>query len=565
MSNKETVKIDRQAGHLIRTATQSNIEIKPVYGPEDIAHLDYEKDIANPGDFPFTRGIYPEMYRNSLWLKSFIVSYATPEETNMAFKQYIKSGMTDLRLLADLPTQSGLDPDHPSSWNSMMCGGVATYAINTYEKMLEGLPLGTGVIYETAHSSMSSAIYFHGCLVGLMENKGLDISTLAGNSINDPIRAHLVYDTPDLPPHVSRRICLDHVEWSVKNTPKWKGIVPNGVDPQQGGMVVPHEMGTVLAVATAVMKDLNARGVSIDEFGPLVCALDAESDFFETIAKFRAMRRMWAKIATEIFGAKTKRATTLKIGIRTSGLSLQAQKPFNNASRVTLEILSAVLGGVNSLDASSIDEAIGLPSYEARIFNLDTQHIITHEANVPLTADPLGGSYYVEWLTDKVEKEAKAYLDEIEVQGGIWNALETDWLNNVMEKDRLMIQREKASGERLIVGVNSFQGEEGPINKAVKNVAYKVPDEKARQERVDEVKTFRASRDYDLVKATMKKLYLDTKENNNVSRATIDAIKAGVTVGEWTGIVRLAYDLNYDPMGVLEAPDYVKDALKECK
>lgn len=565
MKKEETIKIDRHAGKMVRTATQSGIEVKTVYGPEDIAHIDYKKDIADPGEYPFTRGIYPEMYRNSMWLKSFIVSYATPEETNIAYKQYIENGLTDLRLLADLPTQSGLDPDHPSSWNSMMCGGVASYAINTYEKMLEGLPIGTGVIYELAHSSMSNFIYFHACLVGIMEKRGIDICTLNGVSINDPIRAHLVYDTPDFPPHVSRRICLDHVEWAVKNTPKWKGIVPNGVDPQQGGMIAPHELGEVMAVATAVMKDLNARGISIDEYGPMVMAMDAESDFFETIGKFRAARRMWAKIATETFGAKTKRATQLKIGIRTSGLSLQAQKPLNNASRVTLQILSAVLGGVNSLDASSIDEAIGLPSLEARIFNLDAQHIITHEANVPLTADPLGGSYYVEWMTDKLEKEANAYLAEIEENGGIWNALDIGFLNNVMEKDRLLVQREKASGDRLIVGVNAFEGEEGPINKAVRNVAYKVPDEAMRQACVDEVKEFKRDRDIEIVKETIKKLYLDTKENRNVSRAVIDAVKAHVTIGEVTGVIRLGYGLEYDPMGALEAPNFVKSAIKECE
>lgn len=561
MKKEEAVKVDRHSGHMVRTATQGNIELKPVYTPEDISHIDYKNDIANPGEFPFTRGVYPEMYRNSLWLKSFIVSYATPEETNESFKQYIANGMTDLRLLADLPTQSGLDPDHPSSWNSMMCGGVATYAINVYEKMLAGLPL-EGVVYELAHSSMSSSIYFHALLVAMMEKQGLDITKLRGNGINDPIRAHLVYSTPDFPPHVSRRICLDHVEWAVKNTPKWKPIAPNGVDPQQGGMLPVHELAEVLAVATAVMKDLGDRGVSLDEYGPMICAMDAESDFFETIAKFRAARRMWARIAKETFGAKTQKATQLKIGIRTSGLSLQKQKPLNNAARVTLQILSCVLGGVNSLDASSIDEAIGLPSYEARIFNLDTQHIITHEANVPLVADPLGGSYYLEWLTDKLEREVNAYLKEIEEKGGIYKCLETGWLNNIMEKDRLLVQREKASGKRLIVGVNSFQGEEGPINKAIGNVAYKVPSEEMRQERVDEVIEFKKKRDYTKVKETVKQLYLDTKEGRNVSRAIIDAAKAGVTVGEVTGVIRLGYGLNYDPLHALDTPDFVEEAIK---
>lgn len=564
MKKERTVEFDRNAGQMVRTATQGGIEVKTTYTAEDIVHLNYEKDIANPGEFPYTRGIYPEMYKKRLWLKSFIVSYATPEENNEAFKQYIANGMTDLRMVSDLGTQSGIDPDHPLSWNSMMCGGTAVYAINVYEKMLKDLPL-ENVTYELAHSSMSANMYFYALLVGLMEKKGLDIKKLKGNSINDPIRAHLVYDTPDFPPHVSRRVCIDNIEWAIKNTPKFKAIAPNGVDPQQAGLLAAHELGEVMAVATAIMKDLGNRGISIDEFGSMIVALDAESDFFETIAKFRAARRMWAKIARDTFGAKTQKATQLKIGIRTSGLSLQAQKPFNNAARVTLQILSCVLGGVNSLDASSIDEAIGLPSLEARIFNLDTQHIIVHEANVPLVADPLGGSYYVEWLTDKLEKDTNAYLAEIEEKGGIYKCLESGWLNNVMEKDRLLVQREKAEGKRLIVGVNSYQGEEGPINQTIRNVSYKVPTEDARQQRVDEVRAFRKNRDQALVKETIKKLYLDTKEFRNVTRAVIDAGKAGVTYGEVTGTIRLGYGLSFDPFKVSETPDFVKDAIKGCE
>lgn len=562
MKNEEIEKFDRDMGQLVRTATQSHIEVKPFYTPADLADLNYEVDLADPGKFPYTRGIYPNMYREKLWLKSFIVSYATPEETNKAFRQYITQGMNDMRLLCDLPTQSGLDPDHPASWNSMMCGGVATYAINVYEKMLEGLPL-EDVHYELAHSSISSAIYFHALLVAIMENKGLDPSKLRGNSINDPIRAKLVYASPDFPTHVNRRVCLDHIEYAVNNTPKYKPIAPNGVDPCQAGMNAFQELGVVLAVATAVMKDLGKRGISLDEYGAMVFSLDAESDFFETIAKFRAARRMWAKIARDTFGATTTRAQQLKIGIRTSGLSLQSQKPLNNAARVTLQILSCVFGGVNSLDASSIDEAVGLPGYESRIFNLDTQHIITHEANIPLVADPLGGSYYLEWMTDKIEKETDEFLAEIEAYGGIYECLDSGWLNSVMENNRLKIQREHAEGTRLIIGVNSFQGEEGPINQSVRGDAYKVPSEQMRRERVEEVTKWKANRNYARVSQTIKHLYLDTKENRNVSRAVIEAAKAGVTIGEVTGVIRLGYDLTYDPLNQIEAPNFIKNAIAE--
>jgi len=561
---EKNILMDRKFGHMVRTATQSHIELKSYYTPEDCKKISYETDLGDPGEYPFTRGLYPEMYRDRLWLKSFIVSYSTPEETNSAFKQYIADGMTDLRLLADLPTQSGIDPDHPFAWNSMMCGGVATYALNVYEKMLQGLTMENAV-YELAHSSISNFIYFYSLLVALMENRGLDITRLRGNSINDPVRAKLVYASPDFPTHVARRVCLDHIEYSVRHTPKWRPFAPNGVDPCQGGMDAVRELGGCLAVATAICHDLHDRGISIDDYGAMVFSLDAESDFFETIAKFRAARKMWAKIAKEEFGAMTKKAMQLKIGIRTSGLSLQSQKPLNNAARVTLQILSCIFGGVNSLDASSIDEAIGLPSYESRVFNLDTQHIITHEANVPLVADPLAGSYYLEWLTSRMEKEVNKYLDEVKAKGGIFECLESGWLNEVMEASRLRVQREKAEGKRLIVGVNSFQseGDEGPINQAIREVAYKAPTTALREQRVREVKEFKENRDQKALKRSLKEIYRATKDGRNMTRPIIEAAKTGATLGEVTGVIRLGYGLPYDPFEQIDTPPFVRQSVKE--
>ena len=561
---EKTVLLDRKFGHMVRTATQSHIELKSYYTPEDCKEISYEADLGDPGEYPFTRGLYPEMYRDRLWLKSFIVSYSTPEETNAAFRQYIANGMTDLRLLADLPTQSGIDPDHPFAWNSMMCGGVATYALKVYEEMLRGLPL-ENVVYELAHSSISNFLYFYSLLVAFMENQGLDISQLRGNSINDPVRAKLVYASPDFPTHIARRVCLDHIEYSVRHTPKWRPFAPNGVDPCQGGMEAPKELGGCLAVATAICRDLLERGISIDDYGAMVFSLDAESDFFETIAKFRAARKMWAKIAREKLGAKTKKAMQLKIGIRTSGLSLQSQKPLNNSARVTMQILSCILGGVNSLDASSIDEAVGLPSYEARVFNLDAQHIITHEANVPLVADPLAGSYYLESLTSRLEKEVNKYLDEIEARGGIFECLESGWLNNLMEANRLKIQREKADGKRLIVGVNAFrdEGEEGPISRAIRDVAYKVPSVELREQRVREVREFKENRNQEVLKKSLKEIYRATKEGQNVTRPVIEACKTGATLGEVTGVIRLGYGIPYDPFEQIDAPPLVRQFVKE--
>jgi len=560
-NENNSVVYDRSLGGMVRDATQAFIPLQEVYTPEDIEGTDYESDLGDPGKYPFTRGIYERMYRERLWIKSFIVSYSTLEDTNQAFKEYLANGQTGLRLLADLPIQSGLDPDHPSSWNAMLCGGISSYALETYEKMLDGLPL-ENVDYELAHMGMSSFLCFYSYLVAMMENQGLDISKLRGASINDPFRSKIVYGCPDFPTEIDRRINLDLIEFAVKNTPKWKAYAPNGVDPQQSGFTAVQEAAHVLAVATAVYTDLiNERGISLDEVGPTVFSMDAESDFFETICMFRATRRMWAKIAKEKLGAKTARAQSLRIGIRTSGLSLQTQKPLNNAARVTLQILSCVLGGVNSLDASSIDEAIGLPSREARLFNLDAQHIVTHEANVPLVADPLGGSYYVEWLTNKIEDEANKILQTIEDNGGMWACLESGWLRHQIDASRMRVQAEINEGKRLIVGVNAFQGDEGPINQAIENCAYKVPSKKMRQKTIADVKRLRATRDKEKVNAAVLELYDATKEGRNLVRATIEASKAGVTLGETVGVIRMAYGYGYDPLNQIEAPAFITELL----
>lgn len=553
---------NRSLGEMVRDETQGGIPLHVTYTPEDIKALDYERNMGDPGCYPFTRGIYPQMYRNKLWIKSFIVSYSTPEDTNKAFKEYIAGGQTGLRLLSDLPIQAGIDPDHPASWNSMLCGGVSSYALDTYEKMLDDLPL-ENVDYEMAHMSIGSSLCFYSYLVAMMEKRGLNIGALRGSSINDPFRARIVYDSPDFPNEVARRVCLDLIEFGVRNTPKFKAYAPNGVDPEQSGLTAEQELAGCLGVATAVYADMiKERGFTLDEIGPTVFSLDAESDFFETIAKFRAARRMWARIAKEKLGAKTARAQSLRIGIRTSGISLQTQKPLNNAARVTLQILSCVLGGVNSIDASSIDEAIGLPSLEARMFNLDAQHIITHEANVPLVADPLGGSYCVEWLTNKVEDGANAILDTIEKKGGMWACLESGWLRQQIDMSRMKTQAEINAGKRLIVGVNAFRGEEGPINNSIERTSYRVPSKQLRLRTIAGVRKLRRTRDPGKAGRATRELYKAAKKGANIVRPAIEAAKAQVTVGETIGVIRLAYGYGYDPLNQIATPDYINDVLR---
>lgn len=563
MSEKK-VELNRDADGLVREETQSGIYVKPAYTPEDLKDNVYARDIGDPGVYPFTRGIYPEMFRNRLWLKSFLVSYDTPENTNAAFKSYIEQGLNDLRITSDLTSQAGFDPDHPLAEASMFCGGINAYAINTYERVVEGLPLEK-TVYEFGTQSVLGAVYSYCVMVAMVEKRGGDIKNIFGNGITDPIRSKLVYGDPSWPTEIERRATIDQIEFSISNTPKWKAVVPNGVDPCQTGLNAVHELGEVIAVSTAIVDDYCKRGHTIDEFGGMIVSMDAESDFFESIAKFRAARRMWAKITKERFGAQKKSTMALKIGIRTSGISLTAQKPLNNASRVAIQTLAGILGGVNSIDACSIDEAIGLPSPEARSLALDTQHILVHESNIPLAADPLGGSYYLEWLTDKLEAEANAYLKEMEENGGIYRCLESGWLNRVMEEDRLRVRHERQEGKRRIIGVNSYTGEGGPINKAIADCAYTVPGEEARRALVEEYKAYCASRDQEALAQAARRLYSDVKDGKNMIRAMIDAAKAGMTVGETCGVVRMGYGLEYDSVGMIPTPSHIAEALKDVQ
>lgn len=548
---------------VVRDTTLSGIYVKPLYTPEDMKGQEYyDQNIADPGTYPFTRGIYPVMYRNRLWQKSFIVSYASPEDTNAGFKKLIANGVTGLRLTEDLPSQMGVDPDHPLAWNTMMCGGVYPYAKNVFETVLDGLPLEKAT-YELGTSGIFDSVYMYSSMAAQIELRGGNLVNMKGSGIADPIRSKLVYGLPSWPTNVERRILMDHIEFSLDNTPKWKPFAPNGVDPNQAGMNAVHELGAALGSAMAVLDDLKERGRTIDDYGAMVFALDSDTDFFETIAKFRCARRMWAKIAKERYGATKNNAMKLKLGTRTSGLSLQRQKPLNNTARVAIQMLSAVLAGVNAIDACSIDEAIGLPSDEARTFSMDTHNIITHECNVPLVTDPLGGSYYLEWLTDKLEEETNAYLKDIEDRGGMYACLESGYFHAVLEEDRLQAQIEKANGTRILVGVNEFQGEGGNINKAVSSNAYRTPTVEQRREWVEGFKKFRDSRDNEKLAECFRQLYLDTRDGANVSRAMIEGCKAGMTVGEACGIVRLGYGLEYDFSGMTQMPELVREALKD--
>ncbi len=553
----DNIDYDRGKGRPVRLATQSDIPIKTVYGADDLEGLDYDRDLGNPGEFPYTRGPYPEMYRNRLWLKSFIVCYAVPEETNRAFKKYIAAGQTGLRVLTDTSTLSGVDPDHPLARYDVMCNGNPTFALTEYETMLDGIPM-EDIDLESANSTPSGSFFTYIFLTALMENRGLDLAKLRGTNINDPIHAGIVYQTLEFPNDLARRANQDLIEFGLENTPKWHPCTPCGYDMRDMGIDTIQEVAFILANAVEYYGDAVAnRGLQMDEMRPMVFSMSAESDFFESICKFRAVRRMWARIAKEKLGATSPRAQACRIGIRTAGNSIYPQKPINNTARITLQMLSAVLGGVQSIDPSGIDEPFGLPSEESRLFELDAQHIITHEANIPLTADPLGGSYYVESLTNEIEERVTHLLTEIEEEGGMWKCLESGWLQRQFDETTVRIHSEIDAGERLIVGVNSFQGEDGPISDLIRESAYKVPSDEKRYGSIDRVKELKASRDQSKARDALVELRRAARDGENLVRPAIEAAKAYATVGEMIGAMRVGCDYPYDPYGQIEEPEFM--------
>ncbi|MDP6184554.1 MAG: methylmalonyl-CoA mutase family protein, partial [Gammaproteobacteria bacterium] len=545
-----TVKYDRDSGKIVKLTTLSDIPVKGCYGPKDIEDLEYEKQLGEPGEYPYTRGIFPEMYRKRPWLRSTIACYAHPKETNRAFKKFIENGQTGIRILVDTTTHSSVDPDHPLGKYDITCNGNPTFAITEYREMLEDIPL-ENVDIENACALAGGSFWTYLFVIALMEERGENISLLRGTNINDPIHAAIVFGCPEFSDkqwQIARKINLDLIEFGATHTPKWSPCTPCGYDMRDAGITAIQELAFCIGNAIQYYGDaINERGVKLDDFKPMAFSQSIESDFFEAVAKFRALRRIWAKVAKDRLGATASKTMACRIGARISGSAISyTEKPLNHSSRIAFQSLAAVMGGAQSIDLASIDEAFGLPSEEARIFGLDTQHIITQETGVPLVADPLGGSYYVESLTNTIEQECLALLAEIDDIGGMWECLKTGWLEEQFRKSTVSIQKEINAGQRIVVGVNAFKGSNGPISDQIKDSAYPVPPAEERMEAVAKVKKLRQDRDQAKLVDALTEMYLAEKDDRNVTRAGIEACKAYATVGELVGVVRMAHGCAYD-------------------
>jgi methylmalonyl-CoA mutase N-terminal domain/subunit len=513
--------------------TSSGIEVRDVYTAADTAGLDEGRDLGLPGEFPFTRGVQPTMYRSRFWTMRQYAGFATAEETNQRFRYLLDQGQTGLSVAFDLPTQMGYDSDARDAEGEVGRVGVPISSLVDMGVLLDGLPLGE---VSTSMTINATAPILLALYVAAAEAQGVPRERISGTTQNDILKEYIARGTYIFPPRPSMRLVTDVFEFCAAELPKWNTISISGYHMREAGATAAQELAFTLADGIAYVEAAVERGLDVDDFaGRLSFFFAAWSELFEEVAKFRAARRMWATIMRERFGASNARSLLCRFHVQTAGSSLTAQSVDNNVVRTTIQALSAVLGGAQSLHTNARDEALALPTEEAARLALRTQQIIAHEAGVTETPDPLAGSYYVESLTNELEAAAWAYLDEIEAMGGTLVAIERGFQQREIQEAAYRVQRAIESGEQVVVGVNKFRDDEvttPPIHQID-------PDGERRQiERVRRVRTERSAPDWD---AAMAELARVAGGEGNLMPAILAAVRAYATVGEISDRLRVSW------------------------
>jgi methylmalonyl-CoA mutase N-terminal domain/subunit len=526
-----------------RTRTLGGIETREAYGPADAANRDYARDLNDPGAYPYTRGAYPKMYRSRMWTLRNIVGYGAPEDTREGLQKALEAGSTGLNVVVDPLTTQNIDCDHPAFGPEVGLEGCSIPCARDAERLLEGIDL------TKVDVAWHQAVMAYPMAAAVVVRRGQSLRDMQGSHMPDMLQQTLCGWGNDLvPAALAHGSTVDSVEFCAKNSPKWALGLPQGYDLRERGLSPAGEIAVGMAVVNQTIADLIARGMSVDEIAPrLAWVSTSDIDFFEEIAKFRALRRHWARTMKERFGATDPRSMRLRIACHTSGKSLVYRQPLNNLSRVAIQSLAALLGGVQSLEACTYDEPVCVPTHEARDLATRTQQILSHEAGVARTADPLGGSYYVEALTDQVEAAAIAMLEKIEAVGLV-NAVASGMIEQMMDDFNLQAQKEMDSGERIVVGLNHFIPESEP---PPKRFTFDPARTKAHVARFTAMK---AERDTSAVQNRLRNLYATAKEGGNPMQGMIDALVADASVAEVWGAVRTAHGLTYDPYRTIECP-----------
>jgi methylmalonyl-CoA mutase, N-terminal domain len=504
--------------------------LKDHYPPRPI---DYAERLGDPGAFPFTRGLYPGMYRDRLWTMRQYAGYGDAAESNRRYHYLLSQGITGLSVAFDLPTQMGYDSDHPLALGEVGRAGVTISSLADMEQLFDGIPLGD---VTTSMTINSTAIILLALYVTAARRRGIDGARLGGTVQNDILKEYIARGTYIFPPKASMRIVTDIFAWAGRAVPRWNVISISGYHMREAGATAVQEVAFTLANAVAYIEAALAAGLEIDQFAPrLSFFLSCDRNFLEEIAKYRAARRLYAQLMRERFGARDPRSTMLRFHAQTAGSSLTAQQPYVNVVRTTYEALAAVLGGAQSLHTNGFDEALALPTEQSAQLALRTQQVIAHESGVAQTADPLGGSYAIETLTDEIEDGARKYLARIDALGGTIAAIEQGFLQREIQTSAYEFQKRVESGSQKLVGVNAYRVEqENPV-------PILRLDAEAEKERCEQLRRFRQSRREEPVREALKRLEDCAVSTENMMPAVIQAVESWATLGEISDTLRRIY------------------------
>jgi methylmalonyl-CoA mutase N-terminal domain/subunit len=512
-----------------RFTTISGRPVQAVYRPEDVAALEYDRDLGDPGRYPYTRGIHETMYRGKVWTMRQFAGYGTAAQTNARFKYLLEHGSGGLSVAFDLPTLMGRDPDHPLCVGEVGKCGVAVSSLADMETLLDGIPLERVTTSMTINSPAAMLVAFY-ILVG--EKQGVSPERLAGTVQADILKEFIAQKEYIYPPRPSMRIVVDMIRYCTERMPRWNTISISGYHIREAGATAAQELAFTLRDGIEYVQWCVDAGMDVDSFAPrLSFFFNSHSDFFEEIAKFRAARRIWARTMRERFAAKNPRSWMLRFHTQTAGVSLTAQQPYNNVVRTALQALAGVLGGTQSLHTNSLDEALALPTEEAVTIALRTQQIIAHESGVANVADPLGGSWLVEKLTNDLEKETLDYFRRIDAMGGMVAAVERGFPQREIQESAFRFQQEVERGEKVIVGVNGYAMEEKPLP-----ILY--IGDKAAEEQTSRVRRLRATRDAGAVARALEDLKAAARGTFNLMPPIVEAARAYATIGEMCDALR---------------------------
>ncbi len=503
--------------------TISGIPVEPLYGPENLKHFDPGRELGNPGQYPYTRGIHRDMYRGRLWTMRQFSGFATPEETNRRYRYLLEQGQTGLSVAFDLPTLMGYDADHSMSQGEVGKCGVSISSLEDMEILFRGIPLGEVTVSMTINSP---AAVLWAMYLAVAEQQGVEWKRISGTLQNDILKEYIAQKEYIFPPRPSMRLVTDTIEFGSRYTPRFNPISISGYHIREAGSTAPQELAFTLRDGIEYVEWALRRGLEIDDFaGRLSFFFNAHNDFFEEIAKYRAARKIWAHVMRDRYGAKVERNWKLRFHAQTAGCSLTWQQPYNNVMRTAWQAMAAVLGGAQSLHTNSLDEAYALPSEHAVTLALRTQQILAYETGIVNTPDPLGGSYFVESLTLQMESAANEYIERIDKIGGMIASIESGFPQQEIAAASYRYQREIEQGERVIVGANRFQSDQEPID-------LLQVDEAAEDHQAAKLAALRKRRSNAGVEQSLDALRRAAEGTGNTMPLILDAVRAYATVGE---------------------------------